>query len=178
MLYLFACVSPQCIKRSDCVKAFRGVAHDRNPHVTFVSDEDYNFVIERSDATLKTSRLADMYTMQNNEQDAAEDDDRFADADEDEESKTEQQQAANMYGALSFKPKLKEYLINTGEEAEADTLFYLRHARRLAEDNVTQNEKMEEELDHAFVALGFSNANKGADSAIGDKQADKMLKAY
>ena len=38
---------------------------------------------------------------------------------------------------------------------------------------------MDEELDQAFVALGFSNANKGAaDSAIGDKQADKMLKAY
>lgn len=87
---MFACVSPQCIKRSDCVKAFRGVAHDRNPHVAFVSDEDYNFVIERSDATLKTSRLADMYTLQNNEKDAAEEDDQFADADE--ESKTEQQQ--------------------------------------------------------------------------------------
>lgn len=83
-----------------------------------------------------------------------------------------------MYGALTFKPKLKEYLISTGEEAEADTLFYLRHARRLAQDNATPHEKMEEELDHAFVALGFSNANKGADSAIGDKQADKMLKAY
>ena len=61
MLYLFACVSPQCIKLSNCVKAFRGIAHDRNPDITFASDDDYNFVIERADATLKTSRLASMY---------------------------------------------------------------------------------------------------------------------
>ena len=52
MLYLFACVSPQCIKRSDSVKAFRGVIHERNPHITFASDEDYNFVIERNEKTL------------------------------------------------------------------------------------------------------------------------------
>ena len=176
MLYLFACVSPQCIKRSDCVKAYRGLVHDRNPHVTFVSDEDYNFVIERSDASLKTSRLAEMYTMLEEETNTAVDEDQFADAEE--ESKTEQQKPAKLYGTLPFKPKLKEYLISTGEEAEADTLFYLRHARRLAQDEVVPNEKMEEELDQAFVALGFSNANKGADSTIGDKQADKMLKAY
>ena len=38
-----------------------------------------------------------------------------------------------MYGALAFKPKLKEYLIATGDEGAKDTLFYVRHARRLAQ---------------------------------------------
>ena len=71
MLYLFACVSPQCIKRSDCVKAFRGVAHNNNPLVTFASDEDYNFVIERSDHSLKTSHLSAMYEIQNEQENSA-----------------------------------------------------------------------------------------------------------
>ena len=37
-----------------------------------------------------------------------------------------------MYGQLPFKPKLKEYLIESGEEAHADTLMYVHQARRLA----------------------------------------------
>ena len=61
MLYLFACVSPLCIKRSDCVRAYRAVIHDRNNHITFASDEDYSYVVDKTDASLKTSRYADMY---------------------------------------------------------------------------------------------------------------------
>jgi len=61
MLYLFACISPQCIKRSDCVKAYRCVVHDKNPHVTFATDADYKFVLDRGDASLKTSRYSAMY---------------------------------------------------------------------------------------------------------------------
>ena len=61
MLYLFACVYPACLKRSDCVRVFRGIAHDRNNHIQFASDEDYNYVIERAEATLQTSRFAHMY---------------------------------------------------------------------------------------------------------------------
>ena len=37
-----------------------------------------------------------------------------------------------MYGALPFKPKLAEYLIDSSEEGMNDTLFYVKHARRLA----------------------------------------------
>ena len=61
MLYLFACISPQCIKRSDSVRAFRGVQHDRNSFVTFANEEDYNFAFDKADASLRTSRLANMY---------------------------------------------------------------------------------------------------------------------
>lgn len=61
MLYLFACVSPVCIKRSDCVKAFRVVIHDRNQYVNFASDADYRFVIDKQDSALKTSRFASFY---------------------------------------------------------------------------------------------------------------------
>ena len=38
MLYLFACVGPQCIKRSDSVRAFRFVNFDKNNYVQFASD--------------------------------------------------------------------------------------------------------------------------------------------
>ena len=48
-----------------------------------------------------------------------------------EESK-EASKVKKSYGALGFKPKLEEYLIESSEEAMADTLFYVRHARRLA----------------------------------------------
>jgi len=61
MLYLFACVSPACIKRSDCVKAFRVLIHDRNKYVKFASDADYRFVIDKQDSALKTSRFASFY---------------------------------------------------------------------------------------------------------------------
>ena len=37
-----------------------------------------------------------------------------------------------MYGALPFRPKLAEYLIDSSEEGMNDTLFYVKHARRLA----------------------------------------------
>ena len=37
-----------------------------------------------------------------------------------------------MYGALPFKPSLEEYMIDSSEEGMNDTLFYVKHARRLA----------------------------------------------
>ena len=43
------------------MRAYRCVVHDRNPHVTFASDEDYNYVLDRTDATLRTSRFSAMY---------------------------------------------------------------------------------------------------------------------
>ena len=42
MLYMFACVSEQCIVRPDTFRAYRCVIHDQNPHITFATDEDYN----------------------------------------------------------------------------------------------------------------------------------------
>lgn len=61
MLYVFACVSPQCIKRSDSVKAFRAVVHDRNPFNTFASDSDFKFVLDKTDQSLATSKFSDLY---------------------------------------------------------------------------------------------------------------------
>ena len=61
MLYVFACISPQCIKRSDSVRAFRCVNHDRNQFVTFATDADFNFCLDKTDASLQTSRYAAMY---------------------------------------------------------------------------------------------------------------------
>jgi len=37
------------------------VIHERNQYVNFVTDEDYRFVIERSDKSLATSRFAHLY---------------------------------------------------------------------------------------------------------------------
>ena len=61
MLYLFACVSPSCIKRSDRVRVYRVLAHADQSEIRFASDDDYHFVIDRADASLKTSRFAHMY---------------------------------------------------------------------------------------------------------------------
>ena len=86
MLYLFACVGPQCIKRSDSVRAFRFVNFDKNSHVQFASDQDYDYVVDRPDATLRTSMYADMYEM-DELSDGDDSEDRFDDADDDEEIK-------------------------------------------------------------------------------------------
>ena len=150
MLYLFACISPECIKRSDSVRAFRQVNHDRNSHVTFASDEDYNFVIDRSDTNLRTSHFASLYDdIQEDDDEDGDSDDRneaASDSAEDEvdeadvdamaASRTASKQISTIgkeaaaettkYGALSFKPKLKEFLIDTCSEKQSDTLFYVR----------------------------------------------------
>ena len=41
----------------------------------FASDDDYNFAIERSDASLRTSRLAAMYDDDGEEEDEEDDED-------------------------------------------------------------------------------------------------------
>ena len=117
MLYLFACISPQCIKRSDCVKAFRGIVHDRNPNIRFATDEDYNFAIERSEASLKTSRLAAMYD-DDNDQDEEDDENENQEDGEDEneaasveEIKTAAKPVKTKGTKKPLKLKLKEYLI-------------------------------------------------------------------
>lgn len=130
MLYLFACISPQCIKRSDCVKAYRCIVHDRNPHVTFANDEDYKFVIDRADAILRTSRLAALYdnAEANGENDSSNDEDeRKEDTVVDSGAgAATAKRPATKFGAMTFKPRLTEYLIDSSEEAMADTLFYVR----------------------------------------------------
>ena len=76
MLYLFACISPQCVKLSDSVKVFRCVVHDRNPFVTYASDDDYNYVLNRGDKNLRTSKFAALYDAGVNEPgDASSDED-------------------------------------------------------------------------------------------------------
>ena len=166
MIYLFACISPQCIKRSDCVRAFRAIQHDQNNFITFASESDYNFVIDKTDASLRTSKLAAMYdgenqTNQVQDEDDEDDNNSCSDQDENEQENTTSsaaavtqgennennqtqksrpqtminttsQEASSCFGALGFKPVLTEYLIDSCEEPQADTLFYVRQARRLA----------------------------------------------
>ena len=166
MLYLFACVSPDCIKRSDSVKAFRAVIHDRNQFITFASDSDYKFVVEKSDKALSTSKYADLFdnAKSDDEEDGADDD-----ADGEDEKKeetitttpaTSKSAATKMFGALPFKPKLKEYMIDTAEEDLDSTLLYVKHARRLAADAGSSTasraaQEMNEQLELAFVAQNF-----------------------
>ena len=45
---------------------------------------------------------------------------------------TEEPTQLEQNGALNFRPKLKEYLIDTSEEGLDETLLYVRQARRLA----------------------------------------------
>ena len=114
MLYLFGCISPDCIKRADSVKAFRGVIHYRNNHVTYANDEDYNYVFKKSDGQLKTSRLASMF-------DNVVSDDEGSDGSEEEKEGDEQMISTGdnqQYGKLGFKPTLKEYLLDTCEDNE------------------------------------------------------------
>ena len=68
--------------------------------------------------------------------------------------------SSNKYGALDFKPVLKEYLLDTVEESEKDTLFYVRHSRRIAHlannksaSDSPANVEMAEQLESAYEAL-------------------------
>lgn len=109
--------------------------------MSFASDADYRFVIDKEDAVLKTSRFASLYDNINEEikESGAGQEDETSDDDEMEDTSNIQATTTTittaktaMYGALPFKPRLDEYLIDSCEEKLSDTLFYVRHARRLA----------------------------------------------
>ena len=68
MLYLFACISPECVKRSDCAKVFRSVVHSRNPYTTFATDQDFKEVQNKSDDALRTSKFASLFDDEDDEE--------------------------------------------------------------------------------------------------------------
>ena len=55
MLYMFVCVSEQCIKSSDSFHTYSCVIHDKNPHIKFASDDEYNQIYKKSDQALSTT---------------------------------------------------------------------------------------------------------------------------
>jgi len=54
MLYMFVCVSEQCIHSPDSFQAFRCVIHDKNPHIKFATNDEYNQVYKKGDKALTT----------------------------------------------------------------------------------------------------------------------------
>ena len=72
-------------------------------------------------------------------------------------------------------------MIDTAEEAMADTLFYVRHSRRIAhmiKNSVPASDPsvsdMAEQLESAYESLAL----KKDKNQITDKNADRLLKAY
>jgi hypothetical protein len=55
MLYIFACVSDKCIG-TQCVKVYRGLVQDKNSMVQFISDSDYNSIVNKTDEDLATTK--------------------------------------------------------------------------------------------------------------------------
>ena len=55
MLYVFACVSENCIA-TQCVRVFRALVQDKNPMVNFLSDHDYNQICKKTDEELETTK--------------------------------------------------------------------------------------------------------------------------
>ena len=98
MLYMFVCVSEQCIRSPDSFHVLRCIIHDKNPHIKFATDDEYNQIYKKGDHALQTmGKWA-----------------KFYDEDQTEES---------MIDTTKQKDTciLKEYLIVTEEEDYKDT---------------------------------------------------------
>ena len=153
MLYMFVCVSEQCIHSPDSFQAIRCVIHEKNPHIKFATDDEYNQIYKKGDQALQTTgKWMSFYDVDK--------------ADEAQIDTTKQKDDCI----------LKEYLLVTEEEDPKDTQFYLRHSERLnnpskSKDGADDAEK--EQLEQAFLALNFKKAKD-----VNDKAADKLLAAY
>ena len=77
MLYVFACVSEQCIGKPNCVRVFRALVQDKNPMVKFLSDAEFNQISNKTDEELMTSKFSHYY-------------DDFEDSEDDEENQEEE----------------------------------------------------------------------------------------
>ena len=52
MLYVFSCLSTQCINTQRAVKVYRALIKHNNPFVKFADDAQFNFVSEAIDQEL------------------------------------------------------------------------------------------------------------------------------
>lgn len=87
-------------------------------------------------------------------------------------------QPVKMYGALPFKPKLTEFLIDTAEEKLSDTLLYIRQARRLATQEGSPSDEAKEMIEQLEMAFLSQNFGKGKNTQVNDKMADRLFKEY
>ena len=160
MLYVFACVSEKCIG-TQCVRVFRALVHDKNPMVTFLSDNDYNQVCNKTDEELETTKWSKYL-----------DEGEWGDDDgADEEVKSAESDREEVL--------LDEYLIETDEEQQKVTQMYLTHAARLRLDPKTKDEEddeLKEQLENAFISLQFGNLKK--QNQENEKRAQKLLQNY
>jgi pre-rRNA-processing protein TSR4 len=106
-LYIFACVSPNCIQLGRAF-AFRCLVPDKA--MQWANDEDFDYVMKKTDQDLMTTQYGDW---------VAELDEEY---DEEDYQKPEK----------ADKIILEEYFIETGPEKTAATMLYLEHAGRLA----------------------------------------------
>ena len=92
-------------------------------------------MIDRTDDALRTSRFCDLYGGDDDHSDEPEGEETKEEGANDSKAAAESgagsdatkgDQKANNFGALGFKPRLTEYLIDSVEEPLADTLFYVR----------------------------------------------------
>ena len=116
MLYVFACVSEQCIGKPNCVRVFRALVQDKNPMVKFLSDTEFNQIANKTDEVLMTSKFAHYY-------DNLED---FEDEENQEEEIVEEQKKEETNDVI-----LKEFIIESEEENYKVTQMSIQHARRI-----------------------------------------------
>lgn len=63
MLYIFVCLRPSCSKRADAIKVISGLIHDKNPHVKFATNSEFDQIEGKSDKELaqEGSKYANFY---------------------------------------------------------------------------------------------------------------------
>ncbi|CDW77387.1 programmed cell death protein 2 [Stylonychia lemnae] len=153
-LYVFTCLSPQCIGTQRSVLIKRSMIKHDNPHVQFADDELFEEVQNSYEQQLIERGLINL----------------------DEEEEEEQKEVPDKDKKLEF----KEYMIiNEPEDPEA-TQFYLKESQRIknkqpkAKQEDDGDESDEDQLEDEFLK-NQANANK--DQRQIDKLVKKTLKA-
>ena len=104
----------------------------------FATDADFDMVEGRTDESLKTTKFHKIYDDDEEEDDVDEAEDEDEEKEEEikrerDESTSEQTAPTGKYSIDAERITLKEYMITTEEEDPKETVFYLHHARRLAQ---------------------------------------------
>ena len=152
LIYVFACLSEQCIGKPGCFHAFRETVPDKHPYdLRICNDDDYDEICNKTDDDL----IATQQWVQ------------IVEA------------LPERHGFTLTKDEciLEEYLLDTIYEDRQTTKKYIQHSNRIAAQYKNKNYNDEgdeqEELDLEYISLQFGKGNKD----FKDK-AEQLLKAY
>jgi hypothetical protein len=107
MIYVFACLSPQCITTQRAVKVYRTLIKHKNPFVKFANDNEIEFISEASESELFKKGLVKL------------------------EASAEEEKAGETKIEKDIQLKLSQHLIINEPEDLETSQIYIKESKRL-----------------------------------------------